>query len=95
MFEHGGRQSGPVLRPRPGRSLFPRERRRTFRPTLIERAYELAATGLYANPSHVKKALSAEGYGNLDIQTHLHGPTITAALMKRCKDNYRGEPVEA
>lgn len=63
-----------------------------FRPTLIERAYDLAASGLYANPSEVKKALSVEGYGNLDIQTHLHGSTIAAALMKRCKDNYRGEP---
>jgi len=66
-----------------------------FRPTLIERAYDLAASGDHASPSDVKKALSLEGYSNIDIQTHLHGSTISAALMKRCKDNYKGEPVEA
>ena len=58
-----------------------------FRPTLIERAYDLAVRGTYASPSDVKKALSLEGYSNIDIQTHLHGSTISAALMKRCKDN--------
>jgi len=66
-----------------------------FRPTLIERAYDLAASGTYANLADVKRALYLEGYSNIDIQTHLHGSTISAALMKRCKDNYRGEPVEA
>jgi len=67
----------------------------TFRPTLIERAYELAATGLYANPSHVKKALSAEGYTGLEIQTQLHGSSITTALMQRCRHSYRAPPINA
>ena len=65
-----------------------------FRPTLIERAYELAASGSYGTPSAVKRALSGEGYTTTDIQTQLHGSTITAALMKRCKDSYRSETVE-
>jgi len=66
-----------------------------FRPTLIERAYDLAASGTYATPADVKRALSLEGYSNIDIQTHLHGSTISAALMKRCKDNYKGASLGA
>ena len=78
----------------PGRAARFLREQMPFRPTLIERAYSLAVTGIYANPSEVKKALALEGYTGLEIQTQLHGSTITTALMKRCKDSYRAPPVE-
>lgn len=58
----------------------------TFRPTTLERAYQLAESGACRTVSDVKQALQAEGYDR--IQDSLYGGTITAALRKRCQENF-------
>ena len=68
----------------------------TFRPTTLERAYQLAESGACRTVSDVKQALQAEGYDR--IQDSLYGGTITAALRKRCQENFVGgsaTPAEA
>lgn len=60
----------------------------TFRPTTLERAYQLAESGTCRTVSDVKQALQGEGYDR--IQDSLYGGTITAALRKRCQENYNG-----
>lgn len=57
----------------------------TFRPTTIERAYQLAASGDCRTIGDVKEGLRRDGYGS--IQDHLHGLTITRALQKLCNAN--------
>ena len=54
----------------------------TFRLTTIERAYQLADSGLCANVGEIKKRLNAEGF--LDINGQLFGQVILAALRRRC-----------
>ena len=49
----------------------------TFRPTTIERAYQLAESGVCRTVGDVKKQLAAEGF--VGIQDQLYGATITAA----------------
>lgn len=58
----------------------------TFRPTIIERAYQLAASGDCRTVSDVKMALQGEGYSA--IRENLHGLTITRALRKLCDENF-------
>lgn len=58
----------------------------TFRPTTIERAYQLAGGGVCRTVGDVKAALHQEGFSS--IQDHLHGLTITRALRKLCDENY-------
>jgi len=65
----------------------------TFRPTTLERAYQLAESGACRTVSDVKQALQGEGYDR--IQDSLYGGTITAALRKRCQENYVGGPGDA
>ena len=60
----------------------------TFRPTTLERAYQLAESGACRTVSEVKQALQIEGYDR--IQDSLYGGTITAALRKRCQENFVG-----
>lgn len=60
----------------------------TFRPTTLERAYQLAESGACRTVSDVKQALQSEGYDR--IQDSLYGGTITAALRKRCQEHYVG-----
>lgn len=60
----------------------------TYRQSLIERAYAVADSGTCANPGQVKRALAQEGFTIIEIQTQLYGPTMTTALMKRCKASY-------
>ena len=60
----------------------------TFRPTTLERAYQLAESGACRTVSEVKQALQSEGYER--IQDSLYGGTITAALRKRCQENFVG-----
>lgn len=60
----------------------------TFRPTTLERAYQLAESGACRTVSEVKQALQSEGYER--IQDSLYGGTITAALRKRCQENFAG-----
>lgn len=65
----------------------------TFRPTTIERAYQLAKGGDCRTIGEIKARLKTEGYSS--IQDHLHGLTITRALRKLCDENYRDPLVEA
>jgi hypothetical protein len=64
----------------------------TFRPTTLERAYQLAGSGACRTVSDVKQALQIEGYDR--IQDSLYGGTITAALRKLCQAHYVGGPAE-
>jgi hypothetical protein len=50
-----------------------------YRPTQIERAFILAASGRVDSVADIKRALKAEGY--LD-EGQLHGSTITKQLSK-------------
>jgi hypothetical protein len=65
----------------------------TFRPTTLERAYQLAEGGSCRTVSDVKQALQSEGYDR--IQDSLYGGTITAALRKLCQKHYVGGPADA
>jgi len=58
----------------------------TYRPTTLERAYELAREGRCRTVSDIKQALSAEGFER--IQDALYGPTLSAALRKLCQEHY-------
>ena len=60
----------------------------TFRPTTLERAYQLAESCACRTVSEVKQALQSEGYDR--IQDSLYGGTFTAALRKRCQENFVG-----
>ena len=62
----------------------------TFRPTTLERAYQLAESGACRTVSEVKQALQSEGYDR--IQDSLYGGTVTAALRKLCQENFAGGP---
>lgn len=58
----------------------------TFRPTTLERAYQLAESGRCRTVSEIKQALQVEGYER--IQDSLYGGTLTSALRKLCQANY-------
>ncbi len=58
----------------------------TYRPTTLERAYELAREGRCRTVSDIKQALSAEGFDR--IQDSLYGPSLSAALRKLCQEHY-------
>jgi hypothetical protein len=58
----------------------------TFRPTLLERAYQLADGGLCFTLSDIKSALHAEGFTAMEINTNLQGTSIAGSLSKRCKN---------
>ena len=58
----------------------------TFRPTLLERAYQLADGGLCSTVSQIKSALHAEGFTAMQINTNLQGPSVSGSLAKRCKN---------
>lgn len=62
----------------------------SFRPTTLERAYQLAEGGACRTVSDIKQALQAEGYDR--IQDSLYGATLSAALRKLCQDNYVPPP---
>lgn len=63
----------------------------TFRPTTLERAYQLAEGGECQTVSEIKLRLQAEGFAN--IQDQLFGLTTARALRDRCKAHCR--PVAA
>lgn len=50
------------------------------RPTTLERAYQLAASGECDGVSDIKRQLNAEGYP--DVQGQLYGASVTSALRK-------------
>lgn len=61
----------------------------TFRPTTLERAYQLAESGQCRTVSDVKRRLSEEGFDRVADQ--LYGPSITNALRDRCARTYKPE----
>ncbi|QQQ19018.1 hypothetical protein JIP62_02485 [Brevundimonas vitis] len=63
----------------------------TFRPTTLERAYQLARGGECRTVSDIKQKLQAEGFER--IQDSLYGPSLTSALRKLCHENFNGSPV--
>jgi hypothetical protein len=57
-----------------------------FRPTTIERAYELARSGACRTVGDIKARLQAEGYEG--VKDRLYGASMTGALRKLCVENY-------
>ena len=51
----------------------------TQRPTLLERAFSLAASGKVNSVPEIRMALKQEGYSD---EGHLHGRTISKQLTK-------------
>ncbi|MBB5744920.1 hypothetical protein [Brevundimonas variabilis] len=58
----------------------------TFRPTTIERAYQLAESGTCRTVGDIKVKLQAEGHER--VQDRLYGGSLTSALRKLCTANY-------
>jgi hypothetical protein len=52
------------------------------RPTIIERAFELARTGKYSNSCEIRDALKAEGYDG----TRIYGRVLQKQLRQVCVD---------
>jgi hypothetical protein len=50
--------------------------------TLIERAYQLAASGFFDSMTAIRQRLKGEGYVNADIEANLGGRGTRHALMK-------------
>jgi hypothetical protein len=57
------------------------------RPTIVERAYELAASGEFSKVSDIAQRLSREGY--MSPREHLEGRMIQSALKKACAASRR------
>jgi len=53
-------------------------------PSIIERAYELAASGRYHDVEDIRRCLSLEGY--LNVLEHTAGGHIRQALLGLCRD---------
>ena len=53
------------------------------RPTITERAFELARSGEYTNTRAIQERLMAEGYR--DVRQHFAGKTLTRQLLKLCQ----------
>ncbi len=60
---------------------------------LVERAYELAQSGKFIGATEVKAQLKVEGYSATEIEGHLRGRTLRAAINGACKTS-RSIPVE-
>ena len=58
----------------------------TFRPTTIERAYELAKSGSCRTVGDIKVKLQQEGHER--VQDRLYGGSLTSALRKLCVAHY-------
>ena len=58
----------------------------TFRPTTLERAYELARSGACRTVGDIKAKLQAEGHKR--VQDRLYGGSLTSALRKLCTAHY-------
>lgn len=62
----------------------------SFRPTTLERAYELARSGSCRTVGDIKTRLQAEGYEG--VKDRLYGASLTTALRKLCTENYVATP---
>jgi hypothetical protein len=60
----------------------------TQRPTLTERAFEIARSGACRTVTDLRKQLRAEGYPIED----LYGPTLVRQLRRLCEDAQQTEP---
>jgi hypothetical protein len=58
----------------------------TFRPTTLERAYELARSGSCRTVGDIKTKLQQEGHER--VQDRLYGGSLTSALRKLCTAHY-------
>jgi hypothetical protein len=58
----------------------------SFRPTTLERAYELARSGECRTVGDIKNRLQAEGHER--VQDRLYGGSLTSALKKLCAAHY-------
>jgi virulence-associated protein VapD len=58
----------------------------SYRPTTLERAYQLAREGRCRTVGDIKQALQSEGFER--IQDALYGPTLSADLRKLCQEHY-------
>ena len=65
----------------------------TFRPTTIERAYELAKSGSCRTVGDIKTRLQSEGHER--VQDRLYGGSLTSALRKLCTAHYIAPEGEA
>lgn len=57
-----------------------------FRPTTLERAYELARSGDCRTVGDIKSRLQSEGHER--VQDRLYGGSLTSALRKLCVAHY-------
>lgn len=57
-----------------------------FRPTTLERAYELARSGQCRTVGDIKARLQSEGHER--VQDRLYGASLTSALRKLCVEHY-------
>ena len=57
-----------------------------FRPTTLERAYELARSGQCRTVGDIKSRLQQEGHER--VQDRLYGGSLTSALRKLCVEHY-------
>lgn len=62
----------------------------TFRPTTLERAFELARTGEYTGISEIKARLNSEGYAPSQIE----GPTLVRQIKALCVQAQRERAAE-
>jgi hypothetical protein len=62
------------------------------RATLLERAFQLAATGAYAGASDIARELATEGY--LNIRAHLDGFDLKRQLRRACRAAREGETLD-
>ncbi|MFC7380056.1 hypothetical protein [Brevundimonas sp. GCM10030266] len=58
------------------------------RPHVVERALELARTGLYRARWDISRALEKEGYTIADV-SHLDGPSMSRTLTTLCRQARR------
>jgi len=53
-------------------------------PSIVERAYALAATGNYKTVREVREQLRREGHAHAALDTQLSGPAIRKSLREAC-----------
>jgi len=56
----------------------------TTKPSVIERAYELAKSKRMANLGEIRRQLLKEGYSRTELRQHLEGMAMRRQLMQLC-----------
>jgi hypothetical protein len=57
--------------------------------SLVERAFELARTGYFANAADVGRQLKQEGYIKALVDEHLRGRSIRSKIKNLCREAKR------